>query len=566
MPVTDRIDTPRPLSDQPISSANRTRSQRTRFACSVAACILLLFSSCQPATHDSTDRPQRHSSATPQRRAAKRRSSNSAATRTKTAQHKASSTKAQAKPAKAEAATSRLPTPQISRPGEVFTPAADNRQPPEDSPSVTHTHASSLFAPERSQIDERRAHSAGIRKIEGKHLTLFTDLPPAPEIDELPKVFDLAIEPWCEYFHVNAKSAAGWKMRGFLMARRERFEASGLLPDDLPEFLNGFALGGELWFYEQPSSYYRRHLLLHEGTHAFMQTFLHGMGPPWYAEGMAELMGTHRWQDGKLQLRYFPQSRDDVPQWGRIKIVKTEYEAGRAMSMDQITDYGPTAHLRNEPYGWCWAAAAFLDGHPQFADRFRRLPRRVDDAPPKFSQLFRTLYRVDRRQLSEQWQLFVVNLDYGYDLRREAIVYAPARVDNDQRQEGRTDNAIVVEIKADRGWQSTGLIVSADATYSLQAMGRYQVAQNPTTWWCEPQGVTIRYHDGQPLGKLLAAVSDQTRPLTGMTPLAHPEPIGKQRTLKFGNSGMLFLRINDSPAKLVDNAGHLHVEIRRVSH
>ena len=149
--------------------------------------------------------------------------------------------------------------------------------------------------------------------------------------------------------------------------------------------------------------------------------------------------------------------------WGRIKIVQSEYEAGRSMSIEQVTDYGPTAHLRNEPYGWCWAATALLDGHPQFAERFRRLPRRVDDSTQEFSRLFRTQFRVDQRQLDEQWQLFVVNLDYGYDIPREAIIYEPTRSDNGE--------TTAVDIRADRGWQSTGLVVSAGTTYSTASGG-----------------------------------------------------------------------------------------------
>ncbi len=523
--------------------------------------MLLLFTSCGPSADNVATPSAPRSETTPRRRVAKRRSSNTSAARKGTSARKTRSTAA----ASGHAAD-HSPKRPADRHDAAAEPAAGqasspSMKPASPQPNPAQTSNSDLFAPDRPPIDERRVNAAGIRRLDGKHLTLFTDLPSAPEIDELPKVFDLAIEPWCKYFRVDPKSVADWKMRGFLMARRERFEAIGLLPDDLPEFLNGFARGGELWLYEQPSAYYRRHLLLHEGTHAFMQTFLHGMGPPWYAEGIAELMGTHRWQGGKLQLRYFPQNRNDVPQWGRIKIVQTEYKAGRAMSIEQITDYGPTAHLRNEPYGWCWAAAAFLDGHPQFAERFRRLPRRVEDAPRQFSQFFRTLYEVDQRQLSEQWQLFVVNLEYGYDLRREAIIYEPAESGNAQ-----SDATTVVDIRADRGWQSTGLIVSAGTDYVLQATGRYQVARQPEIWWCEPSGVTIRYHGGQPLGKLLAAVSDQAGALAGITPLAHPEPIGKKRELQFANSGTLFLRINDSPAELADNAGQLRVEIRRQNH
>ncbi len=284
--------------------------------------------------------------------------------------------------------------------------------------------------PAPSVIDQQRFAATNIRKLEGIHLTLYTDVPSTPAVDELPKVFDLAIEPWCKYFRVDRKNVKSWKMTGYLMERRERFVDAGLLPADLPPFLNGYQRGGELWVYEQPSDYYRRHLLLHEGTHAFMQWQLKGAGPPWYMEGMAELMGTHRWQDGQLQLAYFPRDRQEVDHWGRIKMVRTEYDEGRGLSLEQIAAYGPTAHLRNEPYGWCWGASAFLDGHPDYSRRFRQLASHVRDSSSNFAAFFQKTYAGDRRQLDEQWQLFVVNLDYGYDLQREAIVYEPVATHN----------------------------------------------------------------------------------------------------------------------------------------
>ncbi|MFO7903699.1 MAG: hypothetical protein R6U98_13635, partial [Pirellulaceae bacterium] len=404
-------------------------------------------------------------------------------------------------------------------------------------------------------IDEDRVAAAGIRKVEGKHVTVFTDVPAAPGVDELPRVFDLAIEPWCEYFGVRADVVEDWKVRAYLMDRRELFEQAGLLPENLPRFGHGYSQHGELWLFDQPSDYYRRHLLLHEGTHLFMQTYLRGMGPPWYSEGMAELLATHRWKDGELRLRYFPQNRDEVPYWGRIKIVKTEYAAERWLSIEEITKFGPTAHLDVEPYGWCWAIAAFLDGHPQFSERFRQLTRYVDDPPRQLTQRFHDLFSPDARRLIEQWRLFVANVEYGYDLRREAIRYEPTAFDRDA--------TTVLEIRADRGWQSTGLVVSPGTTYVLEASGRYQLDQEPKIWWCEPGGVTIRYHDGHPLGMLLAGVSDQTKPLANMTPLADPQPIGLRRELQFDRAGTLFLRINDSPADLENNRGQARVELRK---
>ena len=200
---------------------------------------------------------------------------------------------------------------------------------------------------------------------------------------------------------------------------------------------------------------------------------------------------------------------------------------------------------------------AFLDGHPEFSRRFRELPLHARDDAPTFAAAFHDLYHADQRRLDEQWQLFVANLDYGYDLQREAVVYQPVS--------SHDDNVVVAQVRANRGWQLTGVQVTAGTTYTLRASGRYQIASQPKIWWCEPGGVTIRYYQGAPLGMLLAGVSDQSRPLSGITALARPVPIGLRRELQFTESGTLFLRINESPAELADNAGQLQVEISSVT-
>src|SRR5687767_7525458 len=61
------------------------------------------------------------------------------------------------------------------------------------------------------EIDEARTAAAGIRKLAGKHLILYTDLPAAPDIDELPSVFDQAVPQWSDYFAAERDKTAGWK-------------------------------------------------------------------------------------------------------------------------------------------------------------------------------------------------------------------------------------------------------------------------------------------------------------------------------------------------------------------
>jgi hypothetical protein len=282
-----------------------------------------------------------------------------------------------------------------------------------------------------------------------------------------------------------------------------------------------------------------------------MQTVLGGMGPPWYAEGMAELMGTHRWKDGRLELGYLPASREEVPYWGRVKIVVDDLIAHRGKTLQAVLDYGPTAHRENGPYGWCWAAATFLERHPRYQKRFHELIPLVRQQD--FNQRFHALFAADWDQLCEEWQVFVVNLEYGYDVPRMAIDFRPGHP--------LPPSGARATVAADRGWQSSGVRLEAGRSYRLRARGRYQVANQPRTWWCEPGGVTIRYYHGQPLGILLAAVHPDP-PGPGSSPLIRPLVVGLDAMLTPQQAGTLYLRINHSAAELGDNAGSLTVEIQ----
>jgi hypothetical protein len=413
-----------------------------------------------------------------------------------------------------------------------------------------------FLAPEAGAlpIDDTRAAVAGIRKLTGEHLTLYTDVPIGPKVDELPKMFDLAVPQWCAYFGVDPANAASWHITGFVMQDKTRFQATGLLPDDLPPFSNGYQRGPSIWAYDQPDTYYCRHLVLHEGTHAFMDLVLGSFGPPWYAEGMAELLGTHRWQNGQLTLGYFPRDKTETPGWGRIKIIRDELAEGRGKMPENIMEYGPRAHLQNAPYGWCWGLAAFFDAHPQSQQVFRQLPRRLRSGDP--TAWFRQQLQDRWSSLGEDWQIFVMDIDYGYDIARAAVVRRPAVP--------LPADGAAATIAADRGWQSTGIRLEPDVTYQLVASGRYQVAKTSKVWWCEPGGVTIHYYNSRPLGMLLGAVRDDSQPLRGLSPLVRPDTIGLQATWTPQQGGTLYLKINESAADLGDNEGEITVRVHTV--
>jgi hypothetical protein len=401
-------------------------------------------------------------------------------------------------------------------------------------------------------INDSQAAAAGISKHSDKRLTLYSDIA-GEEIDRLPEVFAQAFPQWCEYFHIPPAELADWSMTGFLIKDKVRFVKSGLLPGNLPNFLHGFSRGYELWIREPPSEYYRRHLLLHEGTHGFMNTVLGGCGPSWYMEGMAEMLATHRWKDGRLLLNYFPKNRDEVPEWGRIRIIQDAVAGNRPQALRTIIQGPLNVDQETEYYAWCWAVAALLDGHPRYRERFRELFKHVRD--PQFNQYVFEIFQNDWRQLSEEWQVFIAGLEYGYDIPRTVIDFTPGKP--------LPANGAAVTIKADRGWQNSGVKLQAGVKYRLKAAGRYQVASKPKIWWCEPGGVSIRYYQGRPLGVLLATVRPDNPSKESPTAFLAPITVGLGITITPDRSGTLFMKINDSAAELDDNSGQLRIEIQR---
>jgi hypothetical protein len=436
-------------------------------------------------------------------------------------------------------------------------------------------------------IDDAKVADAGIHKLSGKHLTIYTDLT-GPEIDILPTVFDQAFSQWCKYFQIKEDEHDDWHMTCMLMKDKSLFTKAGLLPDTLPEFKFGYSQSHVMWLNEQPSDYYRRHLLLHEGTHGFMFSMLGSCGPFWYMEGIAEYLGTHRWKDGQLALGYMPRDRKEVPEWGRVRLIQNAVAQHKGERLKTVIDSTSNGLNDLDSYAWRWAAVTLLDQHPRYQERFRQL--RASIGKDDFNQRFYKLFEADWQALSEEWQLMVANMEYGYDVARNEVDFTPGKP---------FANAADVTVEADRGWQNSGLQLEAGTTYDLTASGRYQIAKTvkqpaqggfgnssgsgsnkdasadqanepgdneeaKVPWECEPGGVTIRYYRGQPLGILLAAIRPDHPKPGSTTALLHPIVIGLGATVTPKETGTLFFKVNDSAGELDDNAGSLKVEIQKL--
>ncbi len=355
-------------------------------------------------------------------------------------------------------------------------------------------------------IDGVPGPSAGIRKLKSDHLVLYTDVPSSPSVDSLPAVFDKAVPQWVTYFGVEKSKTANWRATAYLIADQRRFAALDLLPKGHEDFANGITFGDKMWLRDQPSDYYRRHLLLHEGTHAFMIAYLGGCGPGWYMEGTAELLGTHRLdpQTGELTLGVMPRNRREVPMWGRIKLIDDAKADHRVLNLPAVMQLDNRKQMGDEAYAWCWALVKLLDSNPRYRDRFHQLHKFVLDK--NFNDLVRRKFAADWDDLNTEWQAYIATLDYGFDFDRMAIDFQKGRPLENQ--------SITVRIAADRGWQSSGIWLDAGKSYDLTATGRYQIGAEQIDgqskpWPCEPGGITIEYHDGRPLGILLAAIDSR---------------------------------------------------------
>ncbi|MBL8849722.1 MAG: hypothetical protein JNG89_08555 [Planctomycetaceae bacterium] len=424
------------------------------------------------------------------------------------------------------------------------------------------TEPERVFRPDdaRPRHDDATAAELGIHRYESPHLLLYTDID--PDIARtLPPLMDQAYSALESYFGPLPPDRAGrpFQMTGYIMSEEEPFRQAGMLSPQTDDLLvHGIYRGAEFWIRNQDYDYFIRHVVVHEGTHCYM-TVLHGPRPPaWYMEGMAEYIGTHRFDaDGHARFGVMPDDPVHFVGFGRIEMLHEEIDAGRFRSADGVLALigNDFVKSRREPYAWSWAFCTFLNAHPRYQSRFRSLSEHILDRD--FSGQFRELFAPDFDVLSVEWELFVRNLEFGFDITRAAIDFrrgAPLSAG------GSAD----VSVRADAGWQATGVWLDAGVPHTLTAKGETSLANKPRPWISQSQGVSIRYIDGRPLGRLVAAIQSESPPgPNGEGALWQTIDVGSTATLTPADSGTLYLRVNDAWSELADNEGAYSVEIRQ---
>lgn len=413
----------------------------------------------------------------------------------------------------------------------------------------------------RLVIDPELARKNGLQILDGERAVLVTDLEVTEEIRNLLPAIADAYPQVCKYMGI--KPDPNWKLSVYLMKDDFKFIDSNLLPEILPPFQNGFSFNYDCWAREQPSAYYRQHLVIHEMIHSIATTMLGYAGPPWYAEGLAEMLATHTFGSKPLEIRVMPPNREAVPHYARVKELRDAVKRGEARPLLDVFNVTQQDYTTNAIYYWCWAMAWFLDNNPDSQEVFRALPQLLTKCRDhrEFTRTFIKQLGDKLPSLEKQWQMFVATFDYGYEL-------GPALFDTSEGEPLDYSKTTKLEISAQKGWQNTGIRLRKGESLRITASGRFEIYRSKKrSYPCEPGGVTIEYVYGAPMG-VLQAVILPAEPVTKeeMNAFAegsffNPLNIGLDRKFQAPQSGTLLLRLNLPCKDFLKNKGAVQVEI-----
>ncbi|QDT61889.1 hypothetical protein SV7mr_44300 [Stieleria bergensis] len=388
---------------------------------------------------------------------------------------------------------------------------------------------------------------AEFQSVTGKHITLVSDSEDQQELKQLVASFDAAVPQWAERLNRSQPLIADFHIKAYLMEQADRFRRSGDLPSTL-NFKFGFARNQTVWLFKQPSEYYTRHLLLHEGVHAFCLDQFNGIGPQWFGEGVAEWLALHRGTGTELVIDQVPATNADTPYWGRFKAMSAARKQGNVPTLDAVLAYPIDRQGNVERYGWSWLAVSMLYHYPDTRQAFLESFSRASDTPAVFNDLLKRDLARMWPVVQARWRVAAQQVDYGFQWERETIDVSV----NDSPWQGQP---IQRDIAANQGWQSIGVRLPPGTTVRIDAQGQCTINQDPKPWISEPAGVTIHYANDRPLGQCLACVIPNLSDEKQWVKTLVIEPIDAPKELTIQQYSWLLLRINDHLNGLDDNRG-----------
>lgn len=403
-------------------------------------------------------------------------------------------------------------------------------------------------------------------RIDGRYVELVTDIESTSEAKSLAESFDAAVPQWIAAWGLAGDSASDWKVTACVMRDKTAFIAAGLIPPRVPDFPFGYALDDDVWVLAQPSEYYTRHLMLHEGVHALAYHCFGGGGPTWYMEGTAEWLATHRGVGDAIRVADIPGDKDDVPYWGRFKLLEQTRSQNEIPPIETVMNYSPTLTGDIRLYTFSWSAVSMFHAYPDTRESFLSAAKIGRDNGPNFNRGLYARLSTIWPTVAARWRIAMLDFDYGFDWSQNLVDIATT----DPNWDGRS---IELNVDARRGWQSIGVRVPGGATVRIAASGMIGLngngngngseseSENEKPWTSTASGVTIRYQRGRPLGQLIACVLPNQTPRDGMLKPLRIETVGESATIKIPDHSWVLLKVNDAVGELDDNSGSFRVTI-----
>ena len=395
-----------------------------------------------------------------------------------------------------------------------------------------------------------------LTRREGKYLDLITDLESTDEVNAIVATFDQAVEQWIAFWGDDSFDRSNFRVQACVMRNVSLFRQQELIPTEVPDFPFGYALNRRIWVKAQPSEYYTRHLVLHEGVHAYMYTAFDGAGPTWFQEGTADLLALHQGVGSSVKTNKIPLNREQVPYWGRFKRMGQLKRAAEVPTLETVMGYQPDLIGDVGTYGWSWAFVELLQGYPDYRPLLLSLSGKASMTGPEFNREVQRSYSDQWPILSARWSLLCHDLDYGFDWSRETVELSMS----DPLWDGRP---VQTSVGADQGWQSVGVRVPGGIKIRLRPEGRVTLAETTRPWISEPAGVTLQYHRDRPLGQLLVCVLPNAMQDSGeyLQPLKI-HALDQEKEFKIDQYSWLLFRVNDAVGSLSDNVGDYSVSLK----
>lgn len=409
------------------------------------------------------------------------------------------------------------------------------------------------------QLNPTRLAAAGIHAVESERLILLTDRDPA-SVRDIPPLADAlfnVLEQQCGQLR-PAPSGAPFRAIGYLMADMERFQAAGLVPNAVLDMRHGEQSGYRFWAHDQQTDYYRRHLVLHEFVHAYMtvDTAQGDVPERWFIEGAAEFFATHFVSADPPEFGVIPTTFEGFEDWGRISAIRRrrhdrpskEIELQELPSLEDVFNENTGEGGEDGKYSWWWALAWMLSEHPEYSASWNKLCHCRGTA--EFQQDMSELMETKGRRLRTDWLLFVESLSESFDTERSFPIHGPVA----------TSSRIEVTLSAEKGWQDTGWELMPGESISLSCSGQCVLNETTGPWIAEPNGITLEYNQGCPIGEVVAV-------------LVTSDGQSVSRRIKVGLNGQitatqpsrLWLQINDDAGQRSNNSGEYVVSIQSES-